>query len=1458
MSGHPRGIQQPLVCGTGVATQTRRANTCGRTNLKGHLPVGSVSKRPDTFGVGSLSTSMTTNLYTRTALALLAVGAAFLLLGCEEQVPSPQTGKISITSTPSGARIFLDGSDTGRVTPYMTPGVSAGSHSIRLTLAGHADWEQRDVPVSAGQITTVHALLQRTNQPPEPEPEPPSERGLGLNPMDVQAYQSAHVIRADPVSLPSSVDLSVDAPVPGDQGLQGSCVGWAVAYVVKTYQERIERGWPLTDNRHVMSPAYVYNQIKVPGGGAYFVDAFVLLIDQGVSSWAQMPYDPLDDRTQPSNRARTEAANYKIADWGTVQRTTHAVFVREIKRHLVAGDPVVIGIPTYPDFEYLSESNPVYDDDAGASRGYHAVVIVGYDDRRSAFRVANSWGTEWGIGGYGWIDYDASESLIRSAYVTKDVVASPTNERPEAASDPSPGAAATAVAVNTVLRWTRNARTTSFDVYLGTDANLGANDFQGSVAQARFAPHLAPGSRYYWRVDARGAGGITQGPVWTFTTAGTLEKPGKAVNPNPADGATGVAQNTELSWDSGGRTTSYDVYLGTAPVLDASELQQTQATRTYSPRGLQAGTRYYWRVDAKNGQGTTTGDVWAFTTAVQLGPRRVTGPQPEDGATNVGILNDLSWSTVPGATSYIVYFGTAPSPGSNERQAEQAGTTFDMSLLQYDTTYYWRIDARNGQGITTGDVWSFTTVQAREPDTSPVLPPIGGKTYPVGDYMSERLPAATGGNGRLVYSLTPSIPGLTFDAGTRTLYGTPRQAGTYHMRYRATDEDGDTHSQLFTVTIEPEGRMPPIYVGSLPASVALMPGEQWVIPGSDIAAAFEEDEGERLTFEASGSDSTIVHVTQADDNTVTITALAMTGDATVTITATDEDGLTAEHVIAITVKAREPDTSPVLPPIDDKTYTVGIPISPWYLPGATGGNDPLIFDPGQGWPPGITVDFALVSGTPTQQGTYDVLYTVTDRDGDTDSQSFTITVIAQEPDTSPLLPSIGDKTYPLGEYVSERLSAATGGNGILAYSLTPSIPGMTFDAGTRTLYGTPRQAGTYHVRYRATDEDGDTDSRSFTVTVADTSLSLPSIGGRTYTQGTLISPWTLPAATGGTGVLTYHLYDIPPGLSIGSSQVQSQWRIPGDSADSFLMSGTPNQAGTYNLYYEVRDSNGDTDSVRFTITVTVHCNVSPSPRGKIYWTSPEAGKILRANLNGTGVETIYYRSPVQAGDGPGRYRNTPVGIAISGDKIYWVDESSVGVRRANLDGTCVERLVSGGNSPRAITVAGGKMYWTDYNDENRIKRANLDGTRIENLYSGRELPAEITVSGNRMYWTTMTRTGTFRTTGIGIRRANLDGTGVELLVTDTLEPYGIAVTSGKIYWTSSSGGRIQRSNLDGSSVETVITNLRRPLSIVIHSDKVYWIGALGEIRGANLDGTNVEVLVSPDGIGAAGRGLAIR
>ena len=81
-------------------------------------------------------------------------------------------------------------------------------------------------------------------------------------------------------------------------------------------------------------------------------------------------------------------------------------------------------------------------------------------------------------------------------------------------------------------------------------------------------------------------------------------------------------------------------------------------------------------------------------------------PTPVNVANEVSVNADLRWESGPDTLSYDVYFGTT-SPGTF--QANQTAKTFDPGTLNYETIYHWRIDSINDSGITTGDVWSFTT-----------------------------------------------------------------------------------------------------------------------------------------------------------------------------------------------------------------------------------------------------------------------------------------------------------------------------------------------------------------------------------------------------------------------------------------------------------------------------------------------------------------------------------------------------------------------------------------------------------------------------------------------------------------------------------------------------------------------------------------------------------------------------
>ena len=62
----------------------------------------------------------------------------------------------------------------------------------------------------------------------------------------------------------------------------------------------------------------------------------------------------------------------------------------------------------------------------------------------------------------------------------------------------------------------------------------------------------------------------------------------------------------------------------------------------------------------------------------------------------------------------------------------------------------------------------------------------------------------------------------------------------------------------------------------------------------------------------------------------------------------------------------------------------------------------------------------------------------------------------------------------------------------------------------------------------------------------------------------------------------------------------------------------------------------------------------------------------------------------------------------TGDRMYWTDQATDKIQRANLDGSAVEDLVSGLASPEGIAIHDGRIYWTDSGTE-RIQRSDLDG-----------------------------------------------------------------------------------------------------------------------------------------------------
>ena len=191
-----------------------------------------------------------------------------------------------------------------------------------------------------------------------------------------------------------------------------------------------------------------------------------------------------------------------------------------------------------------------------------------------------------------------------------------------------------------------------------------------------------------------------------------------ASSPDPTDGTTGVSAPL-LQRTPGDTAKWHDVYFGTNPTPGPAEFILRQESNVYSyAANLLADTTYYWRIDEVEPDGTTihTGNVWSFTTA----PSTAWNASPADGARFIDLDAEFSWSAGVNTITHDVYFGTdgtAVAAGTGGTfKGNQPDTTFVPGTLARTTTYYWRIDEVEADGITkhTGPVWSF---MARPPST---------------------------------------------------------------------------------------------------------------------------------------------------------------------------------------------------------------------------------------------------------------------------------------------------------------------------------------------------------------------------------------------------------------------------------------------------------------------------------------------------------------------------------------------------------------------------------------------------------------------------------------------------------------------------------------------------------------------------------------------------------------------
>ena len=459
----------------------------------------------------------------------------------------------------------------------------------------------------------------------------------------------------------------------------------------------------------------------------------------------------------------------------------------------------------------------------------------------------------------------------------------------------------------------------------------------------------------------------------------------------------------------------------------------------------------------------------------------------------------------------------------------------------------------------------------------------GASSGKVGSSYSA-LYARAGGKAPFTYSITSGSlpPGLSLNASTGAITGTPTMAGSFTFTAKVLDANGATDTATCTIVIT--GSSLNLDCGTCGASKATV--------GASYSATYAVSGGTgSFTYSiVSGSLPPGLKLSGA-----TISGTPTTpGSYTFTAKVTDSKGNTDTQSCTVVVIAA---------PIDIEcgscgtgNANTGVAYSATFA--VTGATGSVSFSIVSGsLPPGMTLNAGTgtISGSPTTAGTYTFTAKVVDSKGNSDTTTCTITVLSSVLDIQ--CGTCGATKAMVGTGYSASF-AATGGAPSYTYSISSgSLPaGLTLNASTGALSGTPTASGTFTFTSKVTDSKGKTDTVTCTLVVQPSPINL-NCGSCSAGKAQVGSPFSASlSATGGTGALTYSIVSgsLPPGLTLNTS--------------TGAISGTPTTGGTYTYTSKVVDSKGSSDTSTCTIVVNAPpvnlacgtCGASKANKGAAY------------------------------------------------------------------------------------------------------------------------------------------------------------------------------------------------------------------------------------------------------------------
>ena len=279
----------------------------------------------------------------------------------------------------------------------------------------------------------------------------------------------------------------------------------------------------------------------------------------------------------------------------------------------------------------------------------------------------------------------------------------------------SPANAATGITVTPALTWGTVFGAATYRVQLSTISTFATTvaDDSTLTVGTKAITGLANSTVYFWRANAKNAGGTS---AWTnaFSFTTNIAAPAVPVLSSPSDTARGIAVAPTLTWGTVAGAATYRLQLSIVSTFASTVVDDSTLTvGTKAITGLVNSVKYYWRVNAKNTGGTSAWAVaYSFTTLPAAPGTAPTLSAPANAAVGISVTPTLTWGMVGGAATYRVQLSTVSTFASTvvDDSTLMFETKAITTALTANTTYYWRVNAKNDGGTSAwSTIFSFTT-----------------------------------------------------------------------------------------------------------------------------------------------------------------------------------------------------------------------------------------------------------------------------------------------------------------------------------------------------------------------------------------------------------------------------------------------------------------------------------------------------------------------------------------------------------------------------------------------------------------------------------------------------------------------------------------------------------------------------------------------------------------------------